>query len=56
MILQGESSWHLTYGFMAVLFFGAVVASYAASLFLSLLFEAPIVSLLRIVHPLRAWK
>lgn len=42
--------------FQAILFFGIAVASYAVSLALSLLFEAPMVSLLRIVHPLRQWK
>ncbi|XP_029164426.1 nose resistant to fluoxetine protein 6-like [Nylanderia fulva] len=56
MILQGESSWHLTHGFVAFMFFGTLVATYAASLFLSLCFEAPVVSLLRIVHPMREWK
>ncbi|KAM0733159.1 Nose resistant to fluoxetine protein 6 [Formica fusca] len=56
MILHTESSWHLSHGFVAFLFFGVVVASYAASLFLCLFFEAPVVSLLRIVHPMRDWK
>ncbi|XP_024943961.1 nose resistant to fluoxetine protein 6 isoform X2 [Cephus cinctus] len=56
MILRGESSFHLTRGLVAILFFGVTVSSYAVSLVLSLLFEAPMVSLLRIVHPLRQWK
>ncbi|XP_014468573.1 PREDICTED: nose resistant to fluoxetine protein 6-like, partial [Dinoponera quadriceps] len=56
VILQGERSWYLSRSFLAVLFFGNVVISYTVSLFLSLLFEAPVVSLLRIIHPLREWK
>ncbi|XP_076653536.1 nose resistant to fluoxetine protein 6-like [Halictus rubicundus] len=55
VILKGESSLHLTLGLMGVLFFGFTIASYAVALVISLLFEAPMVSLLRIVHPLRAW-
>ncbi|XP_032674888.1 nose resistant to fluoxetine protein 6-like isoform X1 [Odontomachus brunneus] len=56
IILQGERSWHLSRSFLATLYFGNVMMSYAVSLFLSLLFEAPVVSLLRILHPLREWK
>nr|XP_046473646.1 nose resistant to fluoxetine protein 6-like [Neodiprion pinetum] len=56
MILRGESSLHLTQGLVAMLFFGVTVASYMVSIVLSLLFEAPMVSLLRIVHPMRRWK
>lgn len=56
MVLQTETTLHLSHGLMAFMFFGVFVSSYAASLFLSLLFEAPMVSLLRIVHPLRQWK
>ncbi|XP_026669929.1 nose resistant to fluoxetine protein 6 isoform X2 [Ceratina calcarata] len=56
VVLHGESSIHLTRGLMAILFLGFTVATYAASLIISLLFEAPVVSLLRIVHPLRKWK
>ncbi|XP_025264388.1 O-acyltransferase like protein-like [Camponotus floridanus] len=54
--LDVGSSWHFTYSSMALLFFGIVVVSYASSLFLSLFFEAPVVSLLRILHPMREWK
>ncbi|XP_051158664.1 nose resistant to fluoxetine protein 6-like [Leptopilina boulardi] len=56
IILQSETSLHLSHGLMAFMFFGVFISSYAASLFLSLFFEAPMVSLLRIVHPLRQWK
>ncbi|XP_043254227.1 nose resistant to fluoxetine protein 6-like [Colletes gigas] len=56
VILHGEASIHLTNGLMAILFFGFTVASYAVGLVISLLFEAPMVSLLRIVHPMRRWK
>ncbi|XP_076285972.1 nose resistant to fluoxetine protein 6-like [Lasioglossum baleicum] len=55
VIVNGESSLHLTQGLMAILFLGFAVASYAVALPMSLLFEAPVVSLLRIVHPLRSW-
>ncbi|XP_043476804.1 nose resistant to fluoxetine protein 6-like isoform X1 [Leptopilina heterotoma] len=56
IVLQTETSLHLSHGLMALIFFGVFITSYVASLFLSLLFEAPMVSLLRIVHPLRQWK
>ncbi|KAL6448100.1 hypothetical protein ACFW04_000259 [Cataglyphis niger] len=56
MMLHTESSLHLSHSLMAFLFFGVVLASFAASLFLCLFFEAPVVSLLRIVHPMRDWK
>ncbi|XP_034948319.1 nose resistant to fluoxetine protein 6-like isoform X2 [Chelonus insularis] len=56
MILHSESSLHLSRVFIAILFFGATIASYTAALILSLLFEAPMVSFLRIFHPLRHWK
>ncbi|XP_076183081.1 nose resistant to fluoxetine protein 6-like [Ptiloglossa arizonensis] len=56
VVLRGESSMHLTYGLLAILYFGFIAASYAVALFISLFFEAPMVSLLRIAHPLRRWK
>ncbi|XP_078045042.1 O-acyltransferase like protein-like [Augochlora pura] len=56
VVLKGESSMHLTLGLMGILFLGFTIASYIVSLIISILFEAPVVSLLRIVHPLRAWK
>ncbi|XP_072744955.1 nose resistant to fluoxetine protein 6-like [Anoplolepis gracilipes] len=56
MILRAESSLHPTNGLVAFLYLGVSVASYAASLFLCLCVEAPVVSLLRIVHPMRKWK
>ncbi|XP_014468574.1 PREDICTED: nose resistant to fluoxetine protein 6-like [Dinoponera quadriceps] len=55
LILLGGRSLHLSYSFLTVLFFGYAVMSYVISLFLSLLFEAPMVSLLRITHPFRKW-
>ncbi|XP_033327929.2 nose resistant to fluoxetine protein 6 isoform X2 [Megalopta genalis] len=56
VVLKGESSMHLTLGLMGILFLGFTIASYIVALVISILFEAPVVSLLRIVHPLRAWK
>ncbi|XP_076232881.1 nose resistant to fluoxetine protein 6-like [Calliopsis andreniformis] len=56
IVMEKDSSIHLSQGFVGIMFLGYVVASYAAALFISLLFEAPMVSLLRIFHPLRQWK
>ncbi|XP_076673729.1 O-acyltransferase like protein-like [Andrena cerasifolii] len=56
VLVAGEHSLHLSEGFVTIMFLGFTVASYAVGLFISLLFEAPMVSLLRIVHPLRQWK
>lgn len=56
IVLDVGSSWHLTPGFVAILFFGIVVASYASSIFFFLFFEAPVVSLLKILHPMKEWK
>ncbi|XP_012279116.2 O-acyltransferase like protein [Orussus abietinus] len=56
LILAAETSSHLTSSLVAILFFGIAITSYAVSLILSLLFEAPMVSMLRIIHPLRQWK
>lgn len=42
--------------FQAIIFFGQVVASYILSFAISLAFEAPVVSLLKIVAPERRKK
>ncbi|KAG7202489.1 hypothetical protein KM043_017059 [Ampulex compressa] len=56
VLLQTEGVLHLSVGYLTFLFLGKTIASYVVALFISLLFEAPMVSLLRIVHPLRQWK
>ncbi|XP_031849553.1 nose resistant to fluoxetine protein 6-like [Nomia melanderi] len=56
VVQKGESSMHLTLGMMVILFLGFTVSCYVVSFVISLLFEAPMVSLLRICHPMRAWK
>ncbi|PNF31216.1 hypothetical protein B7P43_G14861 [Cryptotermes secundus] len=56
MAMRMDSPMHLSLEIMTIIFFGQVVASYILSFVVSLAFEAPVVSLLKIVAPERRKK
>ncbi|KAK6631777.1 hypothetical protein RUM43_013841 [Polyplax serrata] len=54
MIINLDSPLHINKEIVLVLFFGQMVASYILSFIISLAFEAPVVSLLKIISPTKS--
>ncbi|KAJ9587034.1 hypothetical protein L9F63_019376, partial [Diploptera punctata] len=51
MVLRPDSPVHLNTQVVGIIFFGQAVAAYILSFIVSLMFEAPVVSLLKILNP-----
>lgn len=56
MIMQMDSPIHLGKELMATIYLGQIVLSYGLSFIISLAFEAPVVSMLRIMSPTKSKK